>query len=329
MDEFDLAFEELQKEDPFEKAFVELQEEGISPVARKEQRMVSPVGGEPMVGGPDILALEPGQTKTFMEDEEGKPVEVRRAEAIGVTGKVIPEPISPDGMSYEQRAELIKQKEVETKSARLMSPISGAVYQEPAVAMELNDLRKKQVEHDGRYKNWLSQMIGGGEGVTPSGEKVQTQKRTGAAIKAVGDFRQQIDDIIVNDNFLEYAATKGITTPGFLQAKLGRIGIGSEAYNQELDKLKQNQDVRKLAEEWAMTTPSFAENAGELFGRAWDGFAGAVGSGTVGPIGLALQGIGLENAGQSLVEMYPAALDLLEQLSLLVCLVIQLEHRLA
>ncbi len=30
-----------------------------------------PVGGEPMVGGPDILALEPGQTKTFMEDESG------------------------------------------------------------------------------------------------------------------------------------------------------------------------------------------------------------------------------------------------------------------
>lgn len=317
MDRFELAFDELEKEDPFEKAFVELQERELSPVARKEQRMVSelrqvpqainrgeglPVGGEPMVGGPDILALEPGQTKTFMEDEEGKPVEVRRAQAIGLTGKVIPEPISPDGMSYEQRAELIKQKEGETKSARLMSPISGAVYQEPAVAMELNDLRKKQVEHDGRYKNWLSQMIGGGEGVTPSGEKVPTQKRTAAAIKAVGDFRQQIDDIIVNDNFLEYAATKGITTPSFLQAKLGRIGIGSEAYNQELDKLKQNQDVRKLAEEWAMTTPSFAENAGELFGRAWDGFAGAVGSGTVGPIGLALQGIGLENAGQSLVE---------------------------
>ena len=49
-----------------------------------------PVGEEPMVGGPDILALEPGQTETFMEDEEGKPVEVRRAEAIGITGKVIP-----------------------------------------------------------------------------------------------------------------------------------------------------------------------------------------------------------------------------------------------
>lgn len=278
-----------------------------------------PVGGEPMVGGPDILALEPGQTKTFMEGEpvkiesqrgrgkitsfvEGQPVEVRRAEAISLTGKVIPEPISPDGMSYEQRAELIKQKQDESNRTQVSGFAMETAAGETPLIKEINNLRRTQLEHDGRYKNWLSQMIGGGEGVTPSGEKIPTQKRTGAAIKAVGDFRQQIDDIIVNDNFLEYASTKGITTPSFLQAKLGRIGIGSEAYNQELDKLKQNQDVRRLAEEWAMTTPSFAENAGELFGRAWDGFAGAVGSGTVGPIGLALQGIGLENAGQSLVE---------------------------
>ena len=48
-----------------------------------------PVGGEPMVGGPDVLAMEPGQTKTFMEDEEGKPVEVRRAQAIDIGGKIV------------------------------------------------------------------------------------------------------------------------------------------------------------------------------------------------------------------------------------------------
>jgi hypothetical protein len=42
-----------------------------------------PVGGEPEVkGDEDILAKEVGQTKTFMEGPEGKPVEVRRAQAI-------------------------------------------------------------------------------------------------------------------------------------------------------------------------------------------------------------------------------------------------------
>ncbi len=51
-----------------------------------------------------------------------------------------------------------------------------------------------------------------------------------------------------------------------------------------------------------MTTPGFAENVSDIFGRAWDGYAGAIGSGTVGPIGLALQEIGFENAGQSLVS---------------------------
>ena len=38
-----------------------------------------PVGGEPMVGGPDVLAMEPGQTKTFME---GEPVKIE-SEKIG------------------------------------------------------------------------------------------------------------------------------------------------------------------------------------------------------------------------------------------------------
>ena len=276
-----------------------------------------PVGGEPMVGGPDILALEPGQTKTFMEDEEGKPVEVRRAEAIGVTGKVIPEPISPDGMSLDSRGSLIKEKAKELQSTSSL-PFSEYMSKSSAVRDELKKLQEAQQKHEANQMNFLSNLVTqkggvevemeaglGEERVTgPEGKitKVPIKTRQEAAFKAVADFRQQIDDIIVNDNFLEYAATKGITTPGFLQAKLGRIGIGSEAYNQELDKLKQNQDVRKLAEEWAMTTPGFAENVSDIFGRAWDGYAGAIGSGTVGPIGLALQEIGFENAGQSLVE---------------------------
>jgi hypothetical protein len=276
-----------------------------------------PVGGDPMVGGPDILALEPGQTKTFMEDEEGKPVEVRRAEAIGVTGKVIPEPISPDGMSLDSRGSLIKEKSKELQATSSL-PFSEYMSKSSAIRDELKKLQEAQQKHEANQMNFLSNLVTqkggvevemetglGEERVTgPEGKitKVPIKTRQEAAFKAVADFRQQIDDIIVNDNFLEYAATKGITTPGFLQAKLGRIGIGSEAYNQELEKLKQNQDVRKLAEEWAMTTPGFAENVSDIFGRAWDGYAGAIGSGTVGPIGLALQEIGFENAGQSLVE---------------------------
>jgi len=276
-----------------------------------------PVGGEPMVGGPDILALEPGQTKTFMEDKEGKPVEVRRAEAIGVTGKVIPEPISPDGMSLDSRGSLIKEKAKELQATSSL-PFSEYMSKSSAVRDELKKLQEAQQKHEANQMNFLSNLVTqkggvevemeaglGEERVTgPEGKitKVPIKTRQEAAFKAVADFRQQIDDIIVNDNFLEYAATKGITTPGFLQAKLGRIGIGSEAYNQELEKLKQNQDVRKLAEEWAMTTPGFSENVSDIFGRAWDGYAGAIGSGTVGPIGLALQEIGFENAGQSLVS---------------------------
>ena len=284
-----------------------------------------PVGGEPMVGGPDILALEPGQTKTFMEDEEGKPVEVRRAEAIGVTGKVIPEPISPDGMSLDSRGSLIKEKAKELQATSSL-PFSEYMSKSSAIRDELKKLQEAQQKHEANQMNFLSNLVTqkggvevemeaglGEERVTgPEGKitKVPIKTRQEAAFKAVADFRQQIDDIIVNDNFLEYAATKGITTPGFLQAKLGRIGIGSEAYNQELEKLKQNQDVRKLAEEWAMTTPGFSENVSDIFGRAWDGYAGAIGSGTVGPIGLALQEIGFENAGQSLV----AAADFSDQM---------------
>jgi hypothetical protein len=54
--------------------------------------------------------MEPGQTKTFMEDEEGKPVEVRRAQAIDIGGKIVQEPISPDGMTLDFRGNLIKEK---------------------------------------------------------------------------------------------------------------------------------------------------------------------------------------------------------------------------
>lgn len=261
-----------------------------------------PIGEEPMVSGPDILAMEPGQTKTFTDGPEGKPVEVRRAEAIGLTGKVIPEPISPDGMDYEQRAELIKQKEGESNKTQVSGFTMEFGAGETPLMKEISNLRRTQLEHDGRYKNWLSQMIGGGEGVTPSGEKVQTQKRTRAAIKAVGDFRQQIDDIIVNDKFLEYASTKGLTTPGYWSKKLGRIGIGTDEYQSEIEQLQKNPQARKLAEEWAMTTPEFGETVGDIFGRAWDGYAGAIGSGTVGPIGLVLKEAGLENVGQGLVD---------------------------
>ena len=275
-----------------------------------------PVGEEPMVGGPDILAMEPGQTKTFAEGPKGKPVEVRRAEAIGITGKVIPEPISPDGMSLDSRGSLIKEKAKELQSTSSL-PFSEYMSKSSAIRDELKKLQEAQQKHEASQLDYFSKLITGKRGVSvemetglgeervtgPEGKKTQVpiQTRAGAAIKAVGDFRQQIDDIIVNDNFLEYAATKGITTPGFLQAKLGRIGIGSEAYNQELDKLKQNQDVRRLAEEWAMTTPSFTETVSDIFGRAWDQYAGAVGSGIVLPIGLALKEVGLENVGQELV----------------------------
>ena len=276
-----------------------------------------PVGGEPMVGGPEIMALEPGQTKTFTEGPKGKPVEVRRAEAIGVTGKVIPEPISPDGMSLDSRGELIKEKAKELKATSGL-PFSEYMSKSSAIRDELKKLQEAQQKHEANQMNFLSNLVTqkggvevemeaglGEERVTgPEGKitKVPIKTRTEAAQKAVADFRQQIDDIIVNDNFLEYAANKGITTPSFWQAKLGRIGIGSEAYNQELEKLKQNQDIRKLAEEWAMTTPGFAETAADIFGRAWDGYAGAIGSGTVGPIGLAIKEMGFDNVGQSLLD---------------------------
>jgi len=232
-----------------------------------------------MVGGPDVLAMEPGQTKTFMEGPEGKPVEVRRAEAIGITGKPIPQPISPDGLSYEARANLIKQKQDESSKTQVSGITMELQGGETPLMKEINDLRRNQLEHDSRYKKWLSQMVGGGTGVTPSGEKVETVKRMPAAIKAVGDFRQQIDDIIVNDNFLEYAAKQGYATPGFLERKLGRIGIGTAEYEDEIAKMQANPEVRRLAEEWAMTTPDFAENITDIFGRAWDGYAGAVGAG--------------------------------------------------
>ena len=219
-------------------------------------------------------------------------------------------------MSLDSRGSLIKEKAKELQATSSL-PFSEYMSKSSAVRDELKKLQEAQQKHEASQLDYFSKLITGKRGVSvemetglgeervtgPEGKKTQVliQTRAGAAQKAVDDFRQQIDDIIVNDNFLEYAATKGITTPGFLQAKLGRIGIGSEAYNQELDKLKQNQDVRRLAEEWAMTTPTFTENVSDIFGRAWDQYAGAVGSGIVLPIGLALKEVGLENVGQELV----------------------------
>ena len=51
-----------------------------------------------------------------------------------------------------------------------------------------------------------------------------------------------------------------------------------------------------------MTSPEFMDVTKDIFKRAWDGYAGAIGSGTVGPIGLLLKGAGLEQTGQSFID---------------------------
>jgi hypothetical protein len=275
-----------------------------------------PIGGEPMVGGPDILAQEQGQTKTFMEDEEGKPVEVRRAQAIDIGGKIIEEPISPDGMTLDFRGNLIKEKTKELQSASGL-PFSEYMSKSNALRSELSKLQQDQQKHEANQLSFLSKLITRKPGVsveieTGLGQErvtgvegeittVPIQTRTGAAIKRVGDQRQFIDNIIGNDKFLDYIKTKGIDTPGMMSRMAGQYLNVGEAPD-KIAELKQNPEVRKLAEEWAMTTPDFMDTATDIFKRAYDGYAGAVGSGTVLPIGLILKEAGYEESGQALID---------------------------
>ena len=275
-----------------------------------------PVGGEPMVGGPDVLAMEPGQTKTFMEDEEGKPVEVRRAQAIDIVGKTIQEPISPDGMTLDFRGNLIKEKTKELQSTSGL-PFSEYMSKSNALRSELSKLQQDQQKHEANQLDFLSRLITGKKGVsvdieTGLGEErvtgaegkittVPIRTRQGAAVQAIGDQREFIDNIIGNDKFLDYLKTKGIDTPGMMSRMAGQY-LGAEEAPARIEELKRNVDVRKLAEEWAMTSPDFMDTATDIFKRAWDGYAGAVGSGTVGPIGMLLKEAGFEQSGQSLIE---------------------------
>jgi hypothetical protein len=275
-----------------------------------------PIGGEPMVGGPDILAQEQRQTKTFMEDEEGKPVEVRRAQAIDIGGKIIQEPISPDGMTLDFRGNLIKEKTKELESASGL-PYSEYINKSNTLRSELSKLQQEQQKHEANQLSFLSKLITRKPGVSVDVETGLGEERiTGveseitsipiltrgkAAIKRVGDQRQFIDNIIGNDKFLDYIKTKGIDAPGMMSRIAGQyLNIGEAP--DKVEQLKQNPEVRKLAEEWAMTSPDFMDLATDIFKRAWDGYAGAIGSGTVGPVGMLLKEAGYEQAGQSLVE---------------------------
>jgi hypothetical protein len=301
-----------------------------------------PIGGEPMVTGPDILDQEEGQTKTFMAGEpikvesesgrgkisslvEGKPVEVRRAQAIDIKGRTIEEPISPDGMSLDFRGNLIKEKTKELQSSSgfgytplAIRSVSEYIGQPSDLRAELSKLQKNQQLHEANQLGFLSKLItrkpgvsveletglgeekgfGGGEGKITS---IPIETRASAAIKQIGDQRQFIDNIIVNDKFLDYAKTKGIDAPGLISRMAGQYLNVGQAPDQ-LEELKKNPQIRKLAEEWAMTSPEFMDVATDIFKRAWDGYGGAIGSGTVGPIGLLLKGVGLEQTGQSFID---------------------------
>lgn len=349
VDEFELAFRQLntQPKDEFEIAFEELSLSGLKPQARGEAEQLNrlrevpeminrtgglPIGGEPMVGGPDILAQEQGQTKTFMAGEpvkvesesgrgkissfvEGKPVEVRRAQAIDIKGRTIEEPISPDGMSLDFRGNLIKEKTKELQSASGL-PYSEYIQKSNTLRSELSKLQKDQQSHEANQLGFLSKLITekpvsveletglGEERVTGAEGKITSipiQTRASAAIKQIGDQREFIDNIIVNDKFLDYAKTKGIDAPGLISRMAGQYLNVGEAPDQ-LEELKKNPEIRKLAEEWAMTSPEFMDVTKDIFKRAWDGYAGAIGSGTVGPIGLLLKGAGLEQTGQSFID---------------------------
>ena len=349
VDEFELALKQLntQPKDEFEIALEELSLSGLKPQARGEAEQLNrlrevpeminrtgglPIGGEPMVGGPDILAQEQGQTKTFMAGEpvkvesesgrgkissfvEGKPVEVRRAQAIDIGGRTIEEPISPDGMSLDFRGNLIKEKTKELQSSSGL-PYSEYIQKSNTLRSELSKLQKDQQSHEANQLGFLSKLITekpvsveletglGEERVTGAEGKITSvpiQTRASAATKQIGDQREFIDNIIVNDKFLDYAKTKGIDAPGLISRMAGQYLNVGQAPDQ-LEELKKNPEVRKLAEEWAMTSPEFMDVTKDIFKRAWDGYAGAIGSGTVGPIGLLLKGAGLEQTGQSFID---------------------------
>ena len=292
----DLVFDEAQQTD--------LQEQAKLSQLRQVPEAINLSGG---------LPVEAPKTKTFMEDEEGKPVEVRRAQAIDIRGKIIQEPISPDGMTLDFRGNLIKQKYKELSEATKL-PLYE--YRDKALPLrsEISKLQETQQAHEANQLDYLSRLItrkpmvsvdvetglgeGGGKGEITT---VPIQTRTGAAIKMIGDQREFIDNIIVNDKFLDYIKTKGIDAPGMMSRMAGQyLNIGEAP--DKVEQLKKNPEVRKLAEEWAMTTPDFMDTATDIFKRAWDGYAGAIGSGTVGPIGLLLKEAGFEQSGQALVD---------------------------
>ena len=282
-----------------------------------------PVGGEPMVGGPDILAQEQGQTKTFMEGPDGKPVEVRRAQAIDISGKVITEPISPDGMDLQFRGDLIKQKTDELKSTFKL-PFKEYRQKSDLLRSDIQTLKQKQQEHESKQIDWLTKLVTEKSGVSVPIEtgigqeyaldetKGKTQEvpigtRKGKAQQIIRDKNLMIDDIIGNDKFINYALDKNLIAPQFSKYLSGTERLAGKLLNEGesadvIESLKRDPKIRELAEQWALTTPTFMQSAGSIFQNAWDSYSQTLGSSNVGAVGLALESLGATQLGKSLVE---------------------------
>lgn len=285
------------------------------------------VGGEPEVKGEDILAKEPGQTASFMEGPDGKPVEVRRAEGIDILGRVIKEPISPDGLTLEARKTRIQQ--LERERSRVVSDQfqSGFDFSRPQAVgedkfKEIQELKKNQSIEEARYKEWLNRLVTQKPGQSVSffttgeqdmrgvsadkKETIPIKTRVQQAYDIARKNREFVDGIIGNDKFLAYAEkTLRVQRPEQAKTLFGEEFAFPEtldAKNNWINSLRANPKIRLEAEKWAMTTPEVMEQIGDVFRATWDSYAQGVGSAPVGAIGGVLKSMGLEGFGAELAD---------------------------
>lgn len=199
--------------------------------------------------------------------------EVRQAEANLIGGKAggNPRTLSPDGMTIYNRQALIEQEKMAANKLAFGKPRQEAFDR-------IRDLERKQTSHRANYANWMESIITD-KPVDFVGEDSQIHKtgtRTQKAISLVANKEAEIDKIINNKAFRNWAAGKDIIVDD----------------NSHADK-----KVRQAAEEFLSSTPTNVEYSGDLLKRAYDS-AVSIGPGASGSLGIALKSMGAEGVGQ-------------------------------
>lgn len=208
--------------------------------------------------------------------------ETRQAEANLIGGKAggNARDLSPDGMTINNRQVLINQELAQASKLAFGKPRQEAFDR-------VRKLERIQDKHKADYANWLESLVTD-KPVDFFGEDNQIRKtgtRAQKAISIVANKEAEIDKVINNKAFRNWAAKKNIIVD---------------------DNSNADQKVRTAAEEFLSSTPTNLEYTGDLFKRAYDS-AVSIGPAVVGSLGIALRQVGAEDAGIAFEELAQGA----------------------